>query len=80
MTPINRITSNPQILGGKPCIRNTRMTVSTIVGLFATGRSQQEILQAYPYLEPEDVQTALLIKTTTHESGTAFSETLPLTN
>ena len=40
-------------MGGKPCIRDMRVTVGTIVGLFAAGRSEQEILQAYPDLQAE---------------------------
>ncbi len=46
-------------MGGKPCIRNMRVTVETIIGLFATGRSEQEVLHAYPCLEPEDLRAAL---------------------
>jgi uncharacterized protein (DUF433 family) len=46
-------------MGGKPCIRNMRVTVGMIVGLFAAGRSEHEILAAYPYLEPDDLRAAL---------------------
>ena len=46
-------------MGGRPCIRNLRVTVGTILGLFAAGRSEQEILQAYLYLQPEDLRAAL---------------------
>ena len=46
-------------MGGKPCIRGLRVTVGTIVGLLAAGHSEEEILQAYPYLEPEDIRAAL---------------------
>jgi uncharacterized protein (DUF433 family) len=46
-------------MGGKPCIRGLRMTVATIVGLVASGRSVNEILTAYPYLKEEDVREAL---------------------
>jgi len=46
-------------MGGKPCIRGTRVTVGTIVGLIASGRGVDEILEAYPYLEQEDIQQAL---------------------
>jgi uncharacterized protein (DUF433 family) len=46
-------------MGGKPCIRGTRVTVSTILGLLATGHSRDRILKAYPYLEPEDLDEAL---------------------
>jgi uncharacterized protein (DUF433 family) len=59
MTPTIRITTNPDIMGGKPCIRGMRVTVGTVVGLLAAGRSIAEILQAYPYLEEEDVRQAL---------------------
>jgi uncharacterized protein (DUF433 family) len=46
-------------MGGKPCIRGMRVTVGTIVGLLAAGRTHEEILAAYPYLEPEDIKAAL---------------------
>jgi len=54
-----RITLNPQVMGGKPCIRQTRVTVGTVVGLLAAGHSTEEILRAYPYLEEEDLRDAL---------------------
>jgi uncharacterized protein (DUF433 family) len=54
-----RITFNPEILGGKACIRGMRISVSTIVGLFAAGRNRDEILKAYPYLEEGDIREAL---------------------
>ncbi|RFS15614.1 DUF433 domain-containing protein [Emticicia sp. C21] len=56
---LNRITFNQNIMGGKPCIRGMRVTVGTIVGLIAAGRSNNEILEAYPYLEIEDLRQAL---------------------
>ena len=46
-------------MGGKACIRGLRVTVGTVVGLLATGRSHQEILNSYPYLEREDIDQAL---------------------
>jgi len=46
-------------MGGKPCIRGLRVTVGTIVGLLASGRSQEEILRLYPYLVADDVREAL---------------------
>jgi uncharacterized protein (DUF433 family) len=55
----NRITHDPKVMGGKPCIRGLRVTVSTIVGLLAARQSRERILQAYPYLEPEDIDAAL---------------------
>jgi uncharacterized protein (DUF433 family) len=56
---LNRITSDPQVMGGKPCIRGMRITVGTLVGLLAAGHSEQDILEAYPALEPEDLRQAL---------------------
>ncbi|MEO8268996.1 MAG: DUF433 domain-containing protein [Aureliella sp.] len=55
----SRITLNPNVMGGKPCVRGLRMTVGTIVGLLATGSSEDEILVAYPYLERDDIRAAL---------------------
>ena len=59
MKKLSRITLNPDVMGGKACIRGLRVTVGTVVGLLAAGRSPKEILQAYPYLEPEDIDQAL---------------------
>jgi uncharacterized protein (DUF433 family) len=59
MTQLDRITFNPSVMGGKPCIRGMRVTVGTIVGLMAAKRSRDEILKAYPYLEDEDIAQAL---------------------
>ncbi len=59
MSKLSRITFDPQVMGGKPCIRGLRMTVGTIVGLIASGRAREEILEAYPYLEEEDINEAL---------------------
>jgi uncharacterized protein (DUF433 family) len=59
MNTLNRITVNPDIMGGKPCIRGMRVTVGTVVGLMAAGRSPKEILEAYPYLEEADIYEAL---------------------
>jgi len=57
--PIDRITRDPEVMGGKPCLRGMRVTVGAIVGLVASGRSHAEILAAYPYLEDEDIRQAL---------------------
>ena len=54
-----RITLNPAVMGGKPCIRGLRVTVGMIIGLLAAGSTHEEILKAYPYLEPEDIDQAL---------------------
>jgi uncharacterized protein (DUF433 family) len=59
MTTLTRITFDPSVMGGKPCIRGMRVTVGTIVGLIAAGHTHAEILQAYPYLEEADIQEAL---------------------
>jgi len=59
MKQLTRITLNPQVMGGKPCIRGLRITVGTIVGLFASGHSPGDILKLYPYLEEEDLREAL---------------------
>jgi len=59
MMQIDRITHDPAVMGGKPCIRGLRVTVATIIGLLAAGRTRQEILAAYPYLEPEDIDQCL---------------------
>jgi len=56
---IDRITLDPAIMGGKPCIRGLRVTAGTLLGLMASGVSRQEILAAYPYLEPEDLDASL---------------------
>ena len=59
MRQLDRITFNPQVMGGKPCVRGLRVTVGTLVGLVAAGRSTPEILALYPYLEDEDIRQAL---------------------
>ena len=55
----SRITHDPAVMGGKPCIRHMRVTVGMILGLLASGSTRERILQAYPYLEPEDLDQAL---------------------
>jgi uncharacterized protein (DUF433 family) len=59
MRKLTRITFDPKVMGGKPCIRGMRITVGTIVGLIASGYSTAKILKAYPYLEKEDIREAL---------------------
>jgi len=54
-----RITVDAEVMGGKPCIRGMRVTVGTVLGLMAAGRSDAEILKAYPYLEMEDLRESL---------------------
>ena len=60
---IDRITIDPTVMGGKPCIRGMRVTVGTITGLLASGATVQEILKLYPYLEEDDIKAALAYAT-----------------
>ena len=55
----DRITRSVEVMGGKPCIRGTRLTVGTVVGLVASGKAFTEILDHYPYLNDEDIRQAL---------------------
>ena len=59
MDELNRITRNPGVMGGKACVRGMRVTVSMIVGQIGVGRSIDELLVEYPYLEREDILQAL---------------------
>jgi uncharacterized protein (DUF433 family) len=59
MKQLTRITLNPKVMGGKPCIRGLRVTVGTVVGLLGAGHTFDEILKLYPYLEEEDLREAL---------------------
>jgi uncharacterized protein (DUF433 family) len=59
MTNFMRITQNPTVMGGKPCIRGLRVTVGMIVGQIGAGRTVDELLVDYPYLERDDVLEAL---------------------
>jgi uncharacterized protein (DUF433 family) len=59
MTKFDRITFDPLIMGGRPCIRGMRVTAGMIVGMIAAGRTIEEMLRLYPYLEREDVVQAL---------------------
>ncbi len=54
-----RITMDARVMGGKPCIRGMRITVGTIGGLMAAGKSSTDILEAYPHLEADDIADAL---------------------
>jgi len=59
MSDFSRITQNPDVMGGKPCIRGMRVTVGMIVGHIGAGRSVEDLLADYPYLEREDILEAL---------------------
>ena len=59
MTQFDRIVHNPQVMGGKPTIRGMRVTVGMVVGMIGAGRTIEQVLADYPYLEREDVLQAL---------------------
>lgn len=59
MEPLDRITQQPEVMGGKACVRSMRVTVGMIVGQIGAGRSVEDVLGDYPYLEREDVLQAL---------------------
>jgi uncharacterized protein (DUF433 family) len=59
MEQLERITQQPGVMGGKPCIRGMRVTVGMVVGQIAAGHSIADLLAEYPYLEREDIVQAL---------------------
>lgn len=59
MKKFERITYDPTVMGGKPCIRGLRVTVAMVLGLLATGHSNEDILKAYPYLQVQDIEECL---------------------
>jgi uncharacterized protein (DUF433 family) len=59
MTNLDRITQQPGMMGGKPCIRGMRVTVGMVVGQIGAGRTIEDVLADYPYLEREDILQAL---------------------
>ena len=59
MDDLDRITFDLSVMGGKPCLRGMRVTVGTVVGLVAAGRTEADILELYPYLEADDIRQAL---------------------
>ena len=56
---LHRVSHSPDVMGGRPCIRGMRVTVGTILGLLASGKSFEQILKDYPYLEADDIRAAL---------------------
>lgn len=77
-TLLQRITTNPSIMGGKPTVRGLRMTVEQIVRWFAAGTGEKELLQQFPFLEADDVRAALLyasrVTALTRMSGDAVAK------
>jgi uncharacterized protein (DUF433 family) len=59
MKLLDRITVEPGKCGGRPCIRGLRIRVTDVLGMLAEGVSEAEILQDFPYLEPDDIRAAL---------------------
>lgn len=59
METVTQITHDPNVMGGKPCIRGLRVTVGTVVGLVASGHAPSDIVRLYPYLTTDDVREAL---------------------
>ncbi|MDO8688884.1 MAG: DUF433 domain-containing protein [Dehalococcoidia bacterium] len=59
MEKLDRITINPAVCLGQPTVRGMRITVGVIMKMMAGGKTAQEVLEAYPELEPEDIQQAL---------------------
>lgn len=59
MAGLDRIRQDPRIMGGKPTIRGMRVTVGTVVGLIGAGRTIEQVLADYPYLERDDILQAL---------------------
>jgi len=59
MKKLTRITFDPNVMGGKPCIRGLRVTVGMVLGMLASGHSREHILELYPYLEAEDIDQSL---------------------
>ena len=59
MADFDRITQNPEMMGGRPCVRGMRVTVGMIVGQIGTGHSIEELLANYPSIEREDILQAL---------------------
>ncbi len=55
----DRIMTDPEVLGGVPCLRGLRVPVATVVGMVAEGMTADEILADFPYLEPDDIAAAL---------------------
>ena len=73
----DRITYHPDAMEGRACIRGMRVSVSLIVNLVATGMNTEEIIEAYPYLEPEDIRQALQYAAWLAEESVHAPEPIP---
>ncbi len=72
---LKRITSDPNILGGKPIVRGRRLAVEHVLGMLAAGDQTSDIITAYPFIEPQDVQACVLYayKLVAHERVEPFT-------
>ncbi len=59
LQPFDRITVDPSVMNGRPCIRGMRVQVSLVLNLVANGMTKEEIIEAYPYIESEDIAQCL---------------------
>ncbi|MGE0374409.1 MAG: DUF433 domain-containing protein [Planctomycetaceae bacterium] len=73
---LSRITFDPTVFGGKPIIRGRRMAVEHVLGMLAAGDSSQDILDAYPWMEPDDIRACLVFAR--RHVGHERIETLPV--
>jgi uncharacterized protein (DUF433 family) len=71
--PIDRITFNPAVCGGRPCLRGLRVRVSDVLEMLAGGATRAEILADYPYLEDDDITAALLYAARSAEHRTVVA-------
>ncbi len=71
---LDRITTDPEVMGGQPCIRGLRIPVSVIIKLIASGKKNEEILEDYPELEEEDIKQSL-----EYAAWTVSEKVLPVT-
>ncbi len=78
MLGFERITFDRNVMGGRACIRGMRVTVSLILNLVANGMETEEIIEAYPYLEPEDVRQALQYAAWLAEESVHSPEPIPV--
>lgn len=77
MQHFTRITQSPSVMGGRPCIRDMSLTVGSILELLAEGRTVNEIITVYPYLEPADVQQSLAYAAWWLDRGEVSAQSAP---
>jgi uncharacterized protein (DUF433 family) len=77
MLGFDRITFDPNVMGGRACIRGMRLTVSLVLNLVASGMTTEEIIRDYPDLEPDDIRQALRYAAWLAEESIHSLESLP---